>query len=76
MCARSVVFERQCFWSHPPPLALIIFPPPLPHGSLSLEREEFDGDILFRTEYFLYVNLYLRQEASLMWIDQGTDLWI
>lgn len=44
--------KDSALWSHPPALVLIIFPPCLPHGSLSLEGEEFDEGIPFRTECF------------------------
>lgn len=38
MCINSVVWVILFSWHHPRPLALTIFPPPLPHSSQSSER--------------------------------------
>lgn len=85
MCISSVGFEKLFFVViyH---LWLLIFPFSLPHSSLSLEGSSVMNTFPSGTEYyevshslcvaqFLVSHFYLLQEASLMWVVEGTDLW-
>lgn len=70
------IWKMLFLWSHPTPLALIIFPPLL-HGFQSAGAKELDEDILFKTEcskvshflciVYLWVSVssHSLQEASL-----------
>ena len=81
--------EPTVYLEYPPPLALTIFLPLLPHSSLYLEMRRLDKNIPLKTEYSefshsvlwrlvgLYVNYHqLQGEAFLMWVDAGTNIWV
>lgn len=58
-----------CLLSHWPPLALTVFPHPLPVGAPAL-AEGFGADIQLRAQCFKTLSLYF----AVLWVTEGGNL--